>query len=193
MRMTLVAGKVSGQMNFAHDTEVALRHCAALVNTAPSPGTEEGLPDVASLQEFVTAWEWSGSRTHDRAELDAVRSLRPRLRRLWEADELEVVEQVNALLAEAGALPQLVTHGDYGWHVHATPPEAPLHQRMQVEVAMAMVDLVRTGELARLRVCEADDCEHVLVDLSKNRSRRYCESGCGNRLAVAAYRARRNR
>jgi predicted RNA-binding Zn ribbon-like protein len=31
----------------------------------------------------------------------------------------------------------------------------------------------------------------VLVDLSKNRSRRFCDSGCGNRTNVAAYRARR--
>ena len=30
----------------------------------------------------------------------------------------------------------------------------------------------------------------VIVDLSKNRSRRFCESGCGNRANVAAYRAR---
>ena len=43
----------------------------------------------------------------------------------------------------------------------------------------------------RLAVCAAPDCEHVLVDLSRNRSKRYCDSRtCGNRLHVAAYRAR---
>jgi predicted RNA-binding Zn ribbon-like protein len=31
----------------------------------------------------------------------------------------------------------------------------------------------------------------VVVDLSKNRSKRFCEAGCGNRAAVTAYRARR--
>ena len=56
--------------------------------------------------------------------------------------------------------------------------------------AMAMVDVVRAGELRRLRTCAADDCDGVLVDLSRNRSKRYCDLGCGNRLAVAAYRAR---
>ena len=30
-----------------------------------------------------------------------------------------------------------------------------------------------------------------VVDLSKNRSKRFCEAGCGNRAAVTAYRARR--
>ena len=48
------------------------------------------------------------------------------------------------------------------------------------------------GETGRLRRCEAPDCEAVLVDLSKNRSRRYCDTGnCGNRQHVAAYRERR--
>lgn len=56
---------------------------------------------------------------------------------------------------------------------------------------MALVDVVRTGELDRLRVCSGDDCEDVIIDLSRNRSRLYCESGCGNRAHVAAYRARR--
>jgi predicted RNA-binding Zn ribbon-like protein len=56
---------------------------------------------------------------------------------------------------------------------------------------MAFVDVIRMGELSRLRTCAADDCDDVLVDLSKNRSRRFCENGCGNRVAVAAYRARR--
>ena len=58
---------------------------------------------------------------------------------------------------------------------------------------MAVVDLIRSEELDRLKVCEADDCDDVLVDLSKNRSRRYCDGGCGNRVNVAAYRARRAR
>ena len=68
----------------------------------------------------------------------------------------------------------------------------PLANRMAVEAAMAMTDVIRMGELSRLRVCAADDCNNVVVDLSKNRSRRYCEAGCGNRANVAAYRARRN-
>ena len=57
---------------------------------------------------------------------------------------------------------------------------------------MAMTDVIRMDELGRLRICAADDCDDVVVDLSKNRSRRYCDGGCGNRANVAAYRARRS-
>ena len=175
-------------MLFAHDTEVALAGAAALVNTAGPP---EALPDLAALDAFCAEWGWTGTRRRDRAELDAVRALRPRLRRVWDLDEDGVATEVNALLREGGALPQLVTHGDWGYHLHATPPDAPLASRMAVEAAMALVDVVRLGELDRLHRCGADDCDDVLVDLSKNRSRRYCSTACANRVNVAAFRARR--
>jgi predicted RNA-binding Zn ribbon-like protein len=120
-----------------------------------------------------------------------VQELRPRLRAVWHADKDGAVDIVNELLREASALPQLVKHDVWDYHLHATGPEQPLAERMAVEAAMAFVDVIRTDELDRLRICAADDCEDVLVDLSKNRSRRFCEAGCGNRVAVAAYRARK--
>jgi predicted RNA-binding Zn ribbon-like protein len=55
---------------------------------------------------------------------------------------------------------------------------------------MAFVDVIRQGELDRLRVCDADDCDDVVVDLSKNRCKRYCSTTCSNRVNVAAFRAR---
>jgi predicted RNA-binding Zn ribbon-like protein len=173
---------------FAHDTEAALLAAAALVNTVQADG--DALADLAGLDAFLARWGWTGSRARDRAELDAVRALRPRLRRLWVAGEDEVVEQVNAMLSEAGALPQLVAHDGEGYHLHATPPGAPLAVRMSVEAAMAFVDVVRQQELHRVRSCDADDCDDVLVDLSRNRSRRYCSTACSNRVNVAAFRAR---
>ena len=57
---------------------------------------------------------------------------------------------------------------------------------------MAFVDVIRSDEHERIRTCAADDCDAVLVDLSRNRSKRYCDVGnCGNRMNVNAYRARR--
>jgi predicted RNA-binding Zn ribbon-like protein len=175
-------------VTFTHDTERALAGVSALVNTLD--GELELLPDPASLDEFVRTWGWTGERGHDNAELEAVRDLRPRLRRLWELDEKGIVQLVNELLREANALPQLVKHDQWDYHLHATPSQAPLATRMAVEAAMAFVDVVRGQQLSRLRICAAHDCDNVLVDLSKNRSKRYCDGGCGNRGAVAAYRAR---
>jgi predicted RNA-binding Zn ribbon-like protein len=172
---------------FAHDTEVALMAAAALVNTEPD-GTLETLDD---LEAFVAEWGWTGSRRRTRAELAAVQALRPRLRKVWHVDKDGAAGIVNTLLREASAVPQLVKHDVWDYHLHATRPEQPLAERMAVEAAMALVDVIRTDELGRLRICAAGDCDNVLVDLSKNRSKRFCEAGCGNRMAVAAYRARR--
>lgn len=176
-------------MIFAHDTQAALLSAAALVNSGGRDG--ERLPSLTALDQFLRTYGWTGQRQHDQAELRSVRALRPRLRRIWEVDEDGVVETVNALLRESNALPQLVRHDGWPYHLHATPPDAPLATRMAVEAAMAFVDVVRTGELRRLRICEYPNCGNVVVDLSKNRSRRFCEAGCGNRAAVSAYRARR--
>jgi predicted RNA-binding Zn ribbon-like protein len=177
------------KMVFAHDTEIALAAAAALVNTAGRG--EERMPDLAALDAFFHRWGWTGKREHTQAELRSVQRLRPRLRRVWETDEDEVVEIVNRLLRESQALPQLVRHDGWPYHLHATSPHAPLATRMAVEAAMAFVDVVRSGELDRLRICEYPDCGNVLVDLSKNRSKRFCDAGCGNRAAVTAYRARK--
>jgi predicted RNA-binding Zn ribbon-like protein len=173
---------------FAHDTEVALASAAALVNTGR--GGKELLPDVAALDQFVTDWTWTGKRTHDQAELDAVRQLRPRLEQLWAMDKDAAAELVNALLREASALPQLVKHDHWDYHLHATSPDAPLADRMAVEAAMAFIDVIRAGQLCRLRRCAAAHCDNVHVDLSKNRSRRFCSISCANRTNVAAYRTR---
>jgi predicted RNA-binding Zn ribbon-like protein len=175
-------------MVFAHDTEVALAAASALVNTA---NPDEGLPDVPALDRFVAHCGWTGRHEHADTELRSVRELRSRLRRLWDDDEDEVVATVNALLREARALPQLVRHDEQPWHLHATDPDAPLATRMAVEAAMAFADVVRMGELGRLRVCTFEDCGDVFVDLSKNRSKRFCDGSCSNRSAVNAYRARR--
>ena len=176
-------------MTFTHDTERGLVGASALVNTLD--GELELLPDLASLDEFVRTWGWTGERDYDNAELEAVRDLRPRLRRLWELDEQGIVQLVNELLREANALPQLVKHDQWDYHLHATPSQAPLATQMAVDAAMAFVDVVRGQELTRLRICAADGCDNAVVDLSKNRSKRYCDGGCGNRAAVAAYRARK--
>ncbi len=174
-------------MVFTHDTEAALVSAAALVNTATE---SDGLTSRAQLEDFLTTHGWTGMVRGDARELREVRALRPRLRRLWDADVEQLVEGVNDLLSEHGAMPRLITHDGWGYHLHATPDDSPLAARMAVEAAMALVDVVRSDELDRLRVCDADDCDGVLADLSRNRSRRWCSTACGNRVNVGAYRSR---
>ena len=178
-------------MHFAHDTETALIAAAALVNTAVEG---EGLGSLADLVHFLDAHEFTGRRDGDLAELRAVREVRDELSDLWRSadDSNALVSKVNSMLQATRALPQLVRHDGWDWHLHVTDPRAPLHERLGAEAAMALVDVVRGKDLARLKVCAAHDCDAVLVDLSRNSSKRFCDTGnCANRTHVAAYRERR--
>ena len=175
-------------MVFAHDTESALRAAVALVNTAEDPDT---LTTSSQLDAFFRAHGYTGRRDGDAAELEAVRALRAPLRRLLTGDRDTVAAMVNAILAERRAIPQLVRHDGWDFHLHAVDAAAPFPDRVAVETAMAMVDVIRADELSRLSVCADETCGGLVLDLSRNRSRRYCSSTCGNRIAVAAYRSRK--
>jgi predicted RNA-binding Zn ribbon-like protein len=182
-------------MNFTHDTELTLRAACALINTDRVDG--EQLGDLAELDEFLDGYGWTGRRDKDVAELVAVQRLRARLGKLWAIaeDEERAVGQVNALLSDTRAMPWLTRHPEMPeWHLHLASIHDPLWQRMGAEMAMALADLIRAGELRRLKVCAAPDCDAVLFDLSRNRSRMFCDTGnCGNRQHVAAYRERRSK
>jgi predicted RNA-binding Zn ribbon-like protein len=182
-------------MLFAHDTTVALMLAAALVNTSPGlAGPAEGLPDIATLEGFLDAHQIVPRGPARPEELAAVRGLRPRLLAGWEAAArpaaLAVI--INDLLEQSGARPWLTNHDGRGWHLHVTRPDAPLVHRIAAQTGFALADLARLGETERLRHCLAPGCQAVLTDLSRNRSRLYCDTGnCGNRQHAAAYRARR--
>lgn len=131
-------------MNFADDTESALVFAASLVNTAR--GGAELLPDQEELTRFLDADKWTGRRDGTQSELEAVRTLRPRLRKFWEVTEVDdAVVLVNTLLGESGAQPRLARHDELGWHLHVTADDAPLVNRMAAEAAMGVLDLIRTG------------------------------------------------
>jgi predicted RNA-binding Zn ribbon-like protein len=167
---------------------MSLQAAVTLVNSGVEPDT---LTTIEDLDAYCARFEYTGRRDRDAAELDAVRRLRPQLRALLTANRDDAVEIVNDLLGGARALPRLVRHDRFDWHLHAVDPQAPLAQRISVETAMAMIDVIRADEMSRLGVCAQDDCDGVVLDLSRNRSKIYCDTTCSNRAAVAAYRARR--
>jgi predicted RNA-binding Zn ribbon-like protein len=179
-------------MLFSHDTEVNLVFFAALLDTVAgaSESGEDELSTPEQLSALLGQWKFTGRIDRDLQELHDVRVTLERVRDIWGQDEAAAVAWVNETLAESDAVPRLVNHDDLGWHIHATDDDSPLAERMLVEAAMALVDVVRAERLDRLRDCEADDCTGVFVDLSKNGSKRFCSTRCGNRMAVRAYRAR---
>lgn len=59
-------------------------------------------------------------------------------------------------------------------------------------IAQSAADLLTSDSLTRVKVCEDDrGCGYIFLDLSKNRSRRWCDMrGCGNRAKVRRHRRR---
>ncbi|MFI1189570.1 CGNR zinc finger domain-containing protein [Streptomyces californicus] len=189
-------------MLIPHDTRIALDTVVDLVNTAPEsePPREgpadrpaDGLGDVAALYAFAERHHISGVGTLGEKDLAAVRDVRARFAEVFAApDPRTAADLVNLLVAAAGTTPQLTDHDGYDWHVHYFAPDASIADHLAADCGMALAFIIVAGEQERLRRCEAPDCGHAFVDLSRNRSRRYCSSRtCGNRLHVAAYRARR--
>ncbi|HEX7306631.1 CGNR zinc finger domain-containing protein [Lentzea sp.] len=180
-------------MRFAPDTEEALGFVVALCNTdasASRSGADE-LAEVEQLRALLDRYGYTGRVDHDEAELRDVKQARTLLRQVWTLGREEAVDAVNKMLRDAKALPYLVRHDKQDWHIHATEPDAPLAERIRVEAALALIDVIRTDEMGRLRVCAADDCAGLLLDLSRNGLKRFCGVRCGNRMNMIAFRERR--
>ncbi|MFE5873405.1 CGNR zinc finger domain-containing protein [Streptomyces roseifaciens] len=172
-------------MQINHDTKAALDSVVDLLNAGPQ--------DLAELRAFTERHGIITVEALRERDVAAVRSIRERFGRIFDAASTgEAARLVNELVAEAGTTPQLSAHDGYDWHVHYFAPGAAVAENLAADGAMALAFLLVAGERDRLRRCNAPDCGHAFVDLSRNRSRRYCDGRtCGNRLHVAAYRARR--
>ncbi|WP_218136284.1 CGNR zinc finger domain-containing protein [Nonomuraea jiangxiensis] len=99
--------------------------------------------------------------------------------------------RINAMIRRYGAQPYLVEDVGQPFHLHfhgsgGTPVEA-----LGGEFATALALIVDGYGPARFGQCEAQQCEAVYIDLTRNGSRRYCGAACTARAKSAAYRTRR--
>jgi predicted RNA-binding Zn ribbon-like protein len=74
------------------------------------------------------------------------------------------------------------------------PGLRPLHDGIRgalSRVLIAVNSSVADDTWRRLKICSADDCRWSYFDTTKNRSRAWCEWGCGNKVKTRNYRARK--
>jgi predicted RNA-binding Zn ribbon-like protein len=195
MMATLRERPDRGQSGFGADLAEALTACAELINTGRA-AAGDSLRTAADVQEFGDRYAFHGAGAGP-ADVARLRSHRARLDATAAAceqgDDEAAIGMLNTLLAETGAIPQIVAHDGRGPHIHVSRPAAPLADRIAAHLAMGLAQLVVAGQGGRVRSCASPTCRDVFVDESRNQSRRYCDSRtCGNRQHVAAYRARRS-
>jgi predicted RNA-binding Zn ribbon-like protein len=161
-----------------------------LVNTAPGvwSGVDK-LPDAEALGVFLGHHGLAG-RPADGGDLPAVHALRDRLRALIEEhDPARLAAGASALTAAVGTVTLDGSHG--GWAV-TVPDEAPAAELLGVVGGLGILAVLLHLGPERFRPCSADTCSGVYIDTSRPGRRRYCMPGlCGNRVNVAAHRARR--
>lgn len=184
----------SSQSHFDTDQIEAMTGCVELINTGRS-GSPDPLGTPSDLQRLADRYAFAGSCAKPgdlpsalgyRAQLDSV------VAACEAGAESVAIARINALLAATGAIPQIAAHDGRGPHLHVSSPASPLPDRMAAHFAMGLAWLVVAGQIRRIRTCASPACQKVFVDFSRNSSRRYCDSRtCGNRMHVAAYRARR--
>ncbi|KHK98599.1 conserved protein containing a Zn-ribbon-like motif, possibly RNA-binding [Microbacterium mangrovi] len=172
---------------FAPDTRSMLQAAVELVNSASDPDT---LVDSADVRAWARAHTYLPRCDGTADELRAMRAVRAPLRALLTAPRDEAAELVNDILRELDVHPQVVRHDEQDWHVHLVGADAPLAQWVLGDTAWAMIDLLREDELSRIAVCADATCDGLVLDLSRNRSRKFCSTRCANRNATAAFRSR---
>jgi predicted RNA-binding Zn ribbon-like protein len=80
-----------------------------------------------------------------------------------------------------GAAERRLAHGPDGWSWRWESGAEPLAQHLW-PTAWAAAALLTEGELTRVKECDNETCSWLFVDISKNRSRRWCDmKDCGNR------------
>lgn len=128
-----------------------------------------------------------------RRDLAEVQALREEFHAVFTApDQPTAVTLLNTLLQRTRITPHLAEHDGHPLHVHYFAPGSSVAEHLAADCGVALAHVLVENERDRLRTCAAPDCSHVFVDESRNRSRVYCDSRtCGNRMHVAAYRARR--
>ncbi|MGW5861701.1 CGNR zinc finger domain-containing protein [Streptomyces sp. NPDC055239] len=99
---------------------------------------------------------------------------------------------VNDLLRDTSARPRLDRAGNEPWQLHFHGANDSFAAGVSASSATALALAVSGGLAGRLGVCQADRCDRVYIDTSRNAARQFCSTACQNRTKAAAFRARKS-
>ena len=155
------------------------------------------LDDDRWLAGYLARLAWRGPLPGD-AGRDRLRALRSVVRRAVDAllrgDALPTreVAALNRALAACPSVPRLAHDG--GRPTLARVPTAGGMDRAVGTIAASFAELVSNGDPTRIKRCANPDCRWVILDETRNRTRRWCEASvCGSLIKVRRFRARRGK
>jgi predicted RNA-binding Zn ribbon-like protein len=122
--------------------------------------------------------------------LERGRTLREAIYRLFARSEVDP-DDLDLLSRESGqgAAHRRIERGTDGYR-YAWPKTTELDGILG-RIAVAAAELLTSPERDRVRECASHDCSWLFVDMSRNRSRRWCDMKvCGNRAKARRFSAR---
>lgn len=146
------------------------------------------------LRSFLAEWDLGRFLGRRAIPVEDLRRLRTLLRSIVEKVERtgtpdkDDVARLNEVIGAGPVVDRLARDGDH-WDLHPEPIE-PGPGAVLAAVARSAAWFLSEAELERIKICNNDDCRWVFYDESKNRSRRWCGTTCGNLHKVRRYRAR---
>lgn len=151
----------------------------------------EHLRSPAELGVFLAEHGMAWPRRPTNADLEQVRALRAQVRALFAArTQLEAAEVLNGLLAGTRVRMGVVRERPLPRIEWAMDTSVELVDALRSAVAVSAAHLVEDFGFDRLRVCGADPCADVFLDVSKRGEQRFCGPRCATRVRVAAHRAK---
>lgn len=154
----------------------------------------EKLEDPVALETFLVAHGVPPDELVTEEHLVRVRELRHALRAVFQSTSAhEAIHCLAEVLDGVTVRPRVATSDEASNDVSVTYvpiPDASLLERIRVTAGLGTAAALQRWGPDRLRSCDADRCEDVFVDTSRNGRRRYCGVRCQNRVNVAAMRQR---
>jgi predicted RNA-binding Zn ribbon-like protein len=156
--------------------------------------TEDRLDNENWLRKFLSRWEGTDGLEADTAFRDELRRLRKTLNSAVDATingrpiPQELLESLNSIMAAAPVVLRLKQSGDRYGIEHRSA--ARTRDSVLSIIALSFAEVLVHGEPNRIKTCENSDCGWVFYDLSKNQTRRWCDTGCGNLMKIRRFRAR---
>lgn len=186
-------------MLFNSHVAIVLQAAVLLVNnTTPGHvGTDRvtplsGDPLRRAVRDSIAREDYEPRVSHETA--GALAAIALEVREVFEAtargDIDQAAAQVNRMLGETGARPQLDFTDGGGWNLHFHGPDDSVAHGWAAGLAAGLALALGSDLAGRLGLCSADPCDRVYVDTSRNGGKRFCSARCQSRVKAAAHRAR---
>lgn len=158
------------------------------VNTTDLETETDGLNTAADLGRYlVREGLLAGTPRATTTDLDLAHRLRAGLRLALEQNHDGSTQPIPGL---APALHELSIGLDWAGSGPALRVTASGVPGALARIGLAVQEAASDGLWWRLKICSSHECAWAYYDHSKNRSRAWCEYGCGNKIKTRAYRAR---